>query len=241
MEDNAQRAPAPAGQLTFDGDRATFTFTVTAPSTPFTVQQTAACPSTPTVGVPATCTITETVTNGGNHTLDFSHTVNNHLPQNVRAVSATTATGTIVTSGTSVVWSSFQLAPHQSAMASIQVAFTPTSAQVGSTVELSTGITATALDAVTGQRYVQFAGMLATPARVVAPSAPSTPAQLPATGGGAALANQMGSRPRILPLRSSPGYRSYRGHTARRTWRRLDAAAGTVAAWPFADRSRAGP
>jgi hypothetical protein len=156
-----------AGPLVFDGDRATFSFTVKAPNAPFGVTQTASCPSVPTVGVPSTCTITESITNNGPHTLDFTNTAVNHLANNVRAVSATTSSGTIVTSGSSVTWNNFNVASGQTVTASVQVTFTPTASQVGSQIVLSNSITADARDIVTGQVFKITANGVSTPSRVV--------------------------------------------------------------------------
>jgi hypothetical protein len=174
--DRSDAVASQAGALVFDGDRAMFSFSVTAPKAPFTVTQSATCASVPTVGVPATCTITESVTNSGAHTMDFTGTVVNHLATNVHAVSATTSSGTIVTSGSSVVWNSFKVAPGQTVSASIQVSFTPTAAQAGSQVVLSNSITADARDVVTGQKFVVVASGVSTPTRVARPGAAPTSA-----------------------------------------------------------------
>jgi hypothetical protein len=184
-----------AGQLVFDGDRATLAFTIRAPSAPFTVTQSASCPSIPTVGVPANCAITESVTNNGNHPLDFSHTVTNHLANGVRATASSSTVGATAVSGSTVVWNNFQLQPHTSASATIQVSFTPTAAQVGTQIVLSTGISASAVDTVTGQRFVLTYGGLTTAERIVggapkpsAPAArggPTTSAAAPAATSGA--------------------------------------------------------
>jgi len=191
---------AAAGQLVFDGDRATFTFTIKAPSAPFTVTQSASCSAIPTVGVPANCTITETVSNSGNHLLDFSHTVTNHLASGVRATASSSTIGATAVSGSTVVWNNFQLQPHASASATIQVSFTPTAAQVGTQIVLSSGVSAAAVDTVTGQSFTVAYGSLTTPERIAggaakpsAPTArggPSTTAaapaaasRLPTTGG----------------------------------------------------------
>ena len=187
---NRSFAPVqPAGPLVFDGDRATVSFTVTAPKAPFSVSQTATCSTIPTVGVTASCIITEVVSNPSAHTMDFRHTVVNHLSSNVHAVSASTTTGAIAISGSSVTWSSFQVAPGKTVSASIQVSFTPTAAQAGSQVVLSDGITATAVDAVTGQHFTVQASSVSTPTRVVAASGTAAPGHggavsgLPSTGG----------------------------------------------------------
>jgi hypothetical protein len=86
----------------------------------------------------------------------------------------------VVTSGSSVVWNSFQVAPRQSASARITVSFTPTAAQVGSQVVLSEGISAEAVDLVTGQRFSTSYGSLATQVRVQAAGSTTKPAGGPA-------------------------------------------------------------
>lgn len=180
------RGPVYAG-LEFDGDQASAKLTVTAPPPPpFSVSQSATCTNPPTVGVHDSCTITETVTNGGNHTLNFSHTVVNHISRDVQAVSASASTGSIAVSGSSVVWNNFQLAPGQSASANIQVSFTPTVAQTGTEIALSDGISADAVDVVTGQRYNISYGTLKLPTRVVTRQAAPHAAPAPAASHGGA-------------------------------------------------------
>jgi hypothetical protein len=192
----------------FDGDRATAPFTITAPPSTLGLTQSATCASIPTAGVPANCAITESVTNNGNHPLDFSHTVTNHLANGVRATASSSTVGATAVSGSTVVWNNFQLQPHTSASATIQISFTPTAAQVGTQIVLSSGISASAVDTVTGQRFTTSAGTLTTPERIVggapkptvatasgvpttsaaaasaaAPAATSGASRLPTTGG----------------------------------------------------------
>ena len=215
-----------AGPLVFDGDRATAPFTITAPASTLGLMQSAICPSTPTAGVPASCTITESVTNNGNHPLDFSHTVTNHLASGVRATASSSTVGAMAVSGSTVVWNNFQLQPHTSASATIQVSFTPTAAQVGTQVVLSSGVSATAIDTVTGQRFTSSAGTLTTPERIAggaakpsapaarggpttsaaAPAATAATSRLPTTGGASRVTSGSGPpdaayRPTPYPIR----------------------------------------
>lgn len=147
----------------------------------------------PPGGVTTPCTITETVTNNTGDTLDFSHTVANHLASNVRFVSATASTGSVAASGSTVVWNNFTLAPHQSAQTTIQVSFTPSAAQVGGAVVLSDGIAASAVDVTTGKSYALSYGTVVTNLTVAAASPRPSPQTPPA--GGAAPAPAGGGSP----------------------------------------------
>jgi hypothetical protein len=105
----------------------------------------------------------------------------NHLSPVVRIVAASSGTGRISASGSTVTWTSFQLGAGQSASASIQVAFTPTQAEVSSAIPLSTGITADAVDVTTGQRFTLSYGPLATKAQVQAAKGVPSQAVRPST------------------------------------------------------------
>jgi hypothetical protein len=175
--------------------------TVTAPSAPFTVKQTLDCTTPPTVGVKATCTIVETVSNPSGHPLAFS-TVSNRLAPNVASGPPAAGKGTIGVSGHHVTWSGFRLAPGQTVRATIPVTFTPTPAQAGHHLVVSTGISANAVDLVSGTRYSTTYGMLQTSARVLA--AGQGPSYLPSTGYGG-TARQTGSPAHLGSLPSTGG------------------------------------
>lgn len=181
----------PSG-YSFDGDRASASVTVIAPSAPFTVKQRAHCMPPPTAGQVSTCTITETVTNNSGHSLRYQQ-VTNQIPNNLTITGQSTRRGTIAPSGHQVRWSGFTLAPQTSTTATIQVTFRPSQSQVGHHVRLSVGISASAVDLVTGQRYGERYGTLLT--HVLVGTLPQTGsggtggntgvAALPQTGGGA--------------------------------------------------------
>ena len=186
-----QAASVPSG-YSFDGDRASVTILVKAPSAPFTVRQRSTCNPPPTAGTPTTCTITETVTNNSGHRQRFDQ-VRNQIPGNLTVAGQSSKHGTIKTSGHQVGWSGFTLGPQSSATATIQVTFTPTQTEVGHHVSLSLGIHATAVDLTTGKRYTTGYGTLLTNVRVI--TLPQTGSggsvhraavsALPQTGGGA--------------------------------------------------------
>lgn len=176
----ADRVTSPSGAtLVFDGDQASVTLSVTAPSAPYTVTQSLSCPTPPTVGIQVTCTITETVTNPSGHTIAFS-SVTNRLAANVKAGTAAGAKGTARVSGQSITWSTFRLAPGGSTSAHIQVTFTPSAGQVGHRVLVSVGLAAVGTDVVTGQRFGEKFGMLQTRARVLTKAQAAL--YLPSTG-----------------------------------------------------------
>jgi len=181
------RAAQPAGALQFDGDQASASVTVTAPSAPFTVRQQSTCTPPPTAGVPTTCTITVTVTNNGGHPVRFDQ-VTNQIPGNLAIAGQSSHKGSIAASGHQVIWRGFQLAPQTSATATIQVNFTPTQVQVGQHAELSVGIHASAVDLVTGRGYSTGYGSLETPVKVVG-------LNLPQTGSGGTVRSPLGALP----------------------------------------------
>ena len=162
-------------------------------ASPFKVWEKVSCSSPLTAGVAVRCTIRIGIINQGKHRLSFAHTVITHLARNVRVISTSTTSGTIVTSGSDVIWSRFQVLPGVRATASIQVSFTPTAAQVSSNIVLSTGIDARAVDVATGKRLSVRFGSLAVQPRVRAGGSRkasssgrggrSRPGALPKTGG----------------------------------------------------------
>lgn len=130
------------------------------------------------------------MTNNSGHLTRFD-TVANQIPGNVTIVGQSSRKGQIAASGQQVVWRGFKLPPLATATATIKVTFTPTASQIGKHAVLSTGIHATAVDLVTGQRYGTGYGSLVTRVRVVPFTLPRTGSggtalgALPQTGGGA--------------------------------------------------------
>lgn len=106
-------------------------------------------PNPPEAGTATVYDLTLTATNSGGNPLN-NISITDAIPAGVTLVSATSASGTISTSGQNMTWTPANLAIGASATATIKVSVTPTAGQVGNTVTLSSGASGSGVDANTG-------------------------------------------------------------------------------------------